>query len=245
MRPQRTILSFAYIVMLLLCSTHAGSQDRLTTCISWSDQTPGPSVRQLDIDQDEPQELWFVFQAAEPLYAPKMYFFLDRKNPDGSRDEIRTFLLRPEAGSRLIRQRYLMAYEGLYELSVTDARKNILYTTEISVKWKQKVIFCEAVNDAFEAIEPKNTFRFDAGQNRFPVQVLVNYHDKPLGYEQLILKCFRSDSGTLESETLHTVRPEWTKAVIRLPGLRPGRYRIQVLNEVHIPIGENTIELVK
>lgn len=242
------IPSCAYLLLSLLwlcCGPVANSQDLLTVCTSSSDPKPCPPVKLLEIDQDEPQELWFVFQAAEPLYAPKMYFFLDRKNPDGSRDEIQTFLLKPEAGSRLLRQRYLMAYEGQYEVSVTDARKNILYTTEVTVKWKQRVIFCEALNDNFEAIAPANSFRFDARQNRFPVQVLINHHDKPLGYEQLILKCFHKDSGKLESETLHTIRPEWTKAVIRLPSLNPGRYRVQVLNEVQIPIGENVIELVK
>jgi hypothetical protein len=227
---------------------------RLSFCAAHSPEgKPIGASNNFDLKQSgDPVE--FVFQAAEPMISPKLYFFIDRWE-DERYVEYDTKTHIPEHGSRWAALQYRFTRSGTYRVLVLNADKQELCRNEVQVRVAEDedspeyfegatILVCSAAPKGIP-IDTLDTYLIRTGQ--VPRLSILLKHNRPLAMNRLLADVWlgSGDEGPglfLETIELH-VRPEWTYTQFKYEFGSYGVYTFRLYNEQEVYIGTARVSM--
>ena len=165
------------------------------------------------IDAIEGSFLYVLFNQEKEIKDPKLYLFIDRKvvsEKEGETEERfeeydnKKIYINRKRNWAVIQYTFLQA--GIYRVSMADADKKILVSKEITISYKSKIVFSDALNEADLPLSNQKNFKLEKAKqgiyifikdetafNSESLKVVIEKQDKTGSYQKYTEETFFID----------------------------------------------------
>ena len=177
------------------------------------------------------------------IQEPKMYVFIDQKTPLGEFIEFDTYKIEVPEGATSIEKYYHFKEVGDYAVSFTNADKKVVATDTITIRYDQRLIFCEKV----ERGKPINIqSEFEPSSTGLYYYAIYLSGSRRLQTHQITMHIYQHDGEGFNihvGEYKNYVNHSKNYASFRGLFLDPGYYKVQAFKYNGEPYAENYLHL--